>query len=85
MLIAHLPPESACATLERDGEPHWPIWAHVIDDFRIAMTSSKERQTKPYPTRFPSKKMGKNKVAQIEAARQRRAERLEQIERGEIA
>lgn len=84
VLIKHLPPESHCASLSRDGRPHWPITAHVLDDLRIAMTSTKDHPTKPYPTRFPPKRVSGQLRRKIQDGRRRRRDRQAQIDAGEI-
>lgn len=69
--------------LVNDGQPIWPVTAHIVDDLRIAMTSDKKRQSPPHPARFSKKKVRSGwgdpkRIRSLMAARQRaRARRLQ--------
>lgn len=51
VLVRHLPGESRTVRhLSGDG-PHWSLEAVLLDDLRMAMTSSKKHPAKPHPLR----------------------------------
>lgn len=76
VLLRHLPPESALAAVGRKGKPHWTIEAHLLDDLRLATTGSKDKPSKPNPSRpKPGPKRAKNLGPRLAAARRRRQRR----------
>lgn len=85
--IRYLPPESAVAALERNGELHWSLEAHLLDDLRMVWTGTKEKPAKPHPARpQPSKRksLDPKRRRKLADARKRAAERRRQIEAGEL-
>lgn len=79
-LWRHLPSESACALILRDGLPHWSLEAHLLDDLRITTTGSKKNPSKPHPMRPDGKKKRRRpddptRKRKVAAAKRRAAER----------
>ena len=83
LLIEHLPPTSALATVVRDG-PLWSLEAHLLDDLRMVWTSTKEKPAKPAPGRFPAATKPAVDPEMLRKARARMAERQRLIDTGII-
>lgn len=86
MRLAHLPPDSAVAALERDGKPPWTMTDYLLDDQRMhfeAVNSKKGHQPKPHPLR-PTGAERRLDPQRLAAGRRRRVERARAIEAGEI-
>lgn len=88
VLVTHLPPESATAGLMRDGKPMWTGEMHLLDDLRMAMTTSTKHKSKPHPQRPKAtakrRKDSPERRRKLTAARKRAADRREKIASGEI-
>lgn len=87
VLVKHLPPESATAEIARDGDLHWSIEAHLLDDLRMVLSGDGKKPSKPHPSR---PKPGRRKVItperarKLAAARRRAQERRRKREAGEL-
>lgn len=50
VLLRWLPEQSRVAGIIRDG-PLWTIEAHLLDDLRVALTSTKKKRAQSHPSR----------------------------------
>ena len=85
--MRHLPPESATASVARDGKPHWSLEAHLLDNLRMVQTGTKDKPAKPHPSRPTGQKrpaITPERRRKIADARRRAQERRRAIEAGEI-
>lgn len=80
VLLRGLPPESAVATWERKGRPHWTIGDHLADNIRMALGGKK---AKPHPDR-PRPQARRLDPDRIAAGQRRRLLRRRAIEAGHI-
>ena len=83
-LLFNLPPDSATSTALRGGTAWWPVEAHLIDDLRIALTSTKKDTSKPHPARPqpPRKRGGPDRARKLADARRRAQQRREKAKEG---
>jgi len=92
VLLSHLPPDSAIAAIERDGQMWWSLEAHLLDDVRMTIEAVNTEKGKPKPRPHPDrrKKAGKRKVTdagrrrKLAAARRRARDRRRRREAGDL-
>jgi hypothetical protein len=77
VLIKHLPPDAATSTAARDGDAHWAIEAHLLDDIRMALTTTEKAPAKPHPARPRGKPKAQDpaRLRKLADARRRARER----------
>lgn len=72
----------------RDGQAHWSLEAHLLDDLRVALTSTEKQRAKIHPAR--PKPTGKRKPdsperrSKLADARRRARQRRARREAGEL-
>lgn len=77
-LVRYLPPDAAVVAIGRQGDPHWSIEAHLLDDLRMVWTSTDKKPAKPHPSR-PKPQPKKADPRKLAAARGRAAARRRRL------